>query len=278
MFSRTITVAVGSLVFSLGCGGSQTSKQAEPPSFTEYQQRELEAERKEFIADGRTRLDKLDNDIGLLETKLEHEAQYVDEQKRAEWSQQLFENRQEKQRLEAELQRAQTASAAEWAEMRGTFGRSVDTVEASIAKIGAEISQAVGMGPTEQQQQIQADVGLCPIDVTGAEAQIEKQTDAVVLTITTAVEDEVPRLREGAQKVAAGGQYRSAEMAAEQAGEMEPLSVTTQVEEIDQGAKIVFIPSDENELDTLHQQLMADQETLGSGRCLVGEIQETGMR
>lgn len=281
MFSRTMTVAGLGLVFSLGCGGSQTQKASTTPSFSEYQQRELESERKEFIAEGRKRLDKLESDIALLETKIEHESKFVDEQQRAKWSQELFEDRQEKMRLEAELARAKNASAAEWAQMRGTFGRAVDTVEASIAKIGAEIGQALASTPAEPEgQAIQADVGLCPVDVAGAQPEVNKQSDAVVVTITTPVQDEVMRLREGAQKVAAGGQYRSAKMVEERASEtMEnALTVTTQVENIDQGVKIVFVPSDEAQLDMLAQQLEGDMQTVGSGRCQVGEIQETGMR
>src|SRR5690606_40462139 len=89
------------------------------------------------------RLDELSIEIGRLSAKLEHEANFVDEEERATWSQELFELEQERNRLEGELARAKTSDEAEWKEMRGGFGVAVDSLQAGVQKLSNDVSEVV---------------------------------------------------------------------------------------------------------------------------------------
>lgn len=127
----------------LGIAGSYGCGSAPPPqTYGEHLQDELSQERAEFIRDRQEDLQEVDTDIARLETRLQHEAQFVDAEQKADWSQDLFEARRERERLQAELERARTASMAEWNEMRGTIDGGVDRLQAAVDNVSEGVQNA----------------------------------------------------------------------------------------------------------------------------------------
>src|SRR5438105_2950468 len=98
-FSLLVVVAAATAV---GCGRPSP---AEPSSYHARVDENLERDRGEFIAKSNARLAEVDNQIGLLQAKIGAESAYVTEDKRAQWKQQLFDLRQERRQLDAEVKR-----------------------------------------------------------------------------------------------------------------------------------------------------------------------------
>lgn len=128
---------------ALGCASDQ-SRQSYPDMYDEKMSAENEAARRDFIADKQEELREIENEINRIQARIDNEAQYVDAEKRAEWSDELFELKQERQDLQARLSRAQSATPEEWAEMRGFFGTSVDRLKAGVSALGGQVEQMAG--------------------------------------------------------------------------------------------------------------------------------------
>lgn len=200
MYFRKRICMAGALAsaIALGCASQKSNTDsATNESFSQLQQQELASEREEFIKERREQLDGLDNEISRLEARLEHEAEFVDAEQKAVWSQELFELRQEHRQAKAELERAQDASPEEWAEMRGGFGHAVDTLQAAVDKAGMEVSQLF----SSDEQATRANVDLCMIQVDGTSAAVLDEGDLFVVRLTTQDADELEELRERAEKM-----------------------------------------------------------------------------
>lgn len=128
---------------ALGCASDQ-SRQSYPDMYDEKMSAENEAARRDFIADKQEELREIENEINRIQVRIDNEAQYVDAEKQAEWSDELFELKQERQDLQARLSRAQSATPEEWAEMRGFFGTSVDRLKAGVSALGGQVEQMAG--------------------------------------------------------------------------------------------------------------------------------------
>jgi Skp family chaperone for outer membrane proteins len=100
---------------------------------------EIESERQQFIDGARERVANLTREMNDLEDRADKDSPYASADERAEWSQQLFELKQQRARLEAELDRAHTATAEEWKAMRGPLGRTLDTLEAAAQKLRHDV-------------------------------------------------------------------------------------------------------------------------------------------
>lgn len=141
--SLLATVGTAAVLTAVGCGGQQKST-TEPATYSAQYQAELQEERQEFVNDSQERLNEIDNKIARLETRLQYESPYVDSDKRAERSQQLFEAKLQRNELQSKLQRASTASPQEWEEMRGTMGRQLDRVDAAVGQLEVEVDEVFG--------------------------------------------------------------------------------------------------------------------------------------
>lgn len=108
----------------------------EPRTYGERVDAELADERQAYIDEQQGRIDELQNEIGRLEARLEGESEFVDEAQRAEWKNQLFEQKIELNEAEARLQAARAASDEEWRDMRGNLGLTLDRAEAAVGQIG----------------------------------------------------------------------------------------------------------------------------------------------
>jgi TolA-binding protein len=142
-FDHTFTSAASAVValaLVVSCGGSNEPRVDNPKSYQQQFAAELNEERQQFISDTEKRLDKLDNEIGRMQARVEHESQYVSASESAEWKQKLFEQRMEQQKARQELDRARSASPEEWAAMRGGLDKQVDRLEAGLSSMGANIS------------------------------------------------------------------------------------------------------------------------------------------
>lgn len=289
---------------AVGCASDTANR--EPASFQEYQNEELSTERQQFIKDTQQELDEVSNEIGRLEVRLQHESQYVDQDQQASWSQELFELKQEQQRMQAQLERARTASDAEWEEMRGTFGVAVDSLQAGVTKVSREIAH-VFAGDEDQK----GSSGLCPLYIEGVEARVEPQQDSISLVLTTDDKNRVPELQRKANSLAekqqypttggsksssqplrepgsdatsqasgqtnAGGQAQASASGTTDSEQPIDVSVTTQ--NTDDGVRIKFVPKNAK-LDELRARLERDAERLDEGRCrgmeAVSMRQDTG--
>ena len=302
MRSLASVVGYGAILAALqGCAGERSN--TPPPSYQELKQAELAEERNEFLRETRERLSEVQNDIDHLQTRLDNEKQYVSNEMQASWSQQLFELKQDKSRLEAELQRAQNATPAEWEEMRGNIGGATDTLQAGLNKLGLEVSQALASvsqpeGQDPADAPLAADSGLCPVEVAGADAEVKQQANQLLVLVTTDEEERVPELQRRAQEMAkstdnyrpaervtASGAPAAAEKTAPQsgaraqktadqkpmakdepAGQPSSIAVKVTAENMEDGVKLMFTPK-RGDLDTLRARLEADAEQLGKGLC-----------
>jgi hypothetical protein len=260
----------GASLVAVASGCSSDSTVRKPASYSQYRQSEIEAERQEFVSEGRARLDKLDREIALLEAKLQHESQFVDAEQRAEWSQDLFEKKQKQGELRAELYRAQTVSAEEWKEMRGNVGTALDSMEAGVKKIRDEIMARVS-GEEEESAtaKLRADSGLCPLDVEDADAEVEKTNTAIIVVLTTDETDAVAELQRKAAEFAKQDAYSPASGNTRSTGAPGVVPVQIAAQNLKGGVRLSFVPTYSGHLDQLHQQLEQDADQLGKDRCEV---------
>jgi hypothetical protein len=140
-YTLAAAVLVGATTF--GCGSSQ-DRQSVPAMYGAKLSAEQEAERREFIAEKQEDLREIENEINRMQVRIEHESEYVDADKRADWSNELFELKQERQDIQARLSRAQNATPEEWNEMRGFLGGSIDRLQAGVGALGGQIEQMAG--------------------------------------------------------------------------------------------------------------------------------------
>lgn len=282
----TIVFCSGAL---LGLCAACASERAanEPASYQELKQEELASERDEYIQDTRERLTEVDRDIELVKVKLEHESKFVDERQRASWSQELFELQQERAELGAQLERASTASPAEWEEMRGTVGTTTDALQAAARKLRVEITEAVTTDDTAAASATDAgprqDVGLCRVNLPDVDADVERTGNRVTVTLTTDEETQVAELQRRASELAkATSSYEvtrsDAPMQPEPpatADERTPpaarVDVAVAIEKVEDGAKLTFTPKGP-EIEPLRAQLEQEAESLEEGRCQPAEV------
>lgn len=289
-FSTTIVTTLALAPLAGACASESANR--EPASYQEIRNEELSQERREFIADTRKELDEISNEISRLEARLQHEAQYVEEDERASWSQELFEYKQERDRLRAELERASNASDAEWEEMHGTVPVALDSLEAGITKLSREVSHAFA-GDADPSH---ADSGLCPVEMEGVEAEVESRQNSVALVLTTSDEQRVSDLQKKARTIAESPSYPNG-ASSKQGGEQDKLrepskqqasrtdsatssaqaknttpeqqqaiEVSVTAQNIDNGVRLDFVPKN-GDLETLRARIERDAERLDEGQC-----------
>lgn len=148
VFGTAIMGTLASLAF-VACTSKPPA--SEPSTYGARYSAELEHERSEFVYETQERIDKLDREIRQLQTRIEGESSYVSADQRAEWRQDLFELEQERRGAQAELDRARTASPAEWQEMRSSVGAGVDRVESAVGQLGYTIRTAFAREQTSDE-------------------------------------------------------------------------------------------------------------------------------
>jgi hypothetical protein len=276
----------GALLVALaaGCGSNnQVNSDRQTNSYSQLKQKELASERQEFISDHRQQLDGLDNQIARLETRLTHEGRYVDAQQRAEWSQELFELRQQQRRTRAELERAENATPEEWAEMRGTIGNAVDSVEAGVQKLAGEMGNLFSSNEATTRSQQTGSIDLCELRVDGTNAELVEQDEALVVRLTTTDQRGVENLRARADRLkeAHGSGHGSAttenrsksgtgtsgtSSASASGGQSSNLVEDVSVEDVPNGVRVIFTPAP-GQRTTLRQQLSNDVEQIRNRSC-----------
>ena len=283
----TIGFCYGSLLaICAGCASERAAN--EPASYQELKQEELASERDEYIRETRERLTEVDRDIEHVKTKLEHESKFVDEGERASWKEDLFELEQERAELGARLERARTASPAEWEEMRGTLGAATDALQAGVQKLRVEVSDALALNDDSAPAGTQtpaADFGLCRVNMSDVDADVERAGNRVTVTLTTDADENVVELQRRASDLAETTESyevsrqdaprEPAETAKKDAGARpnDRLEVAVAVEKVEDGAKLTFTPKAPTaELEPLRAQLEQEAESLEAGRCQGAEV------
>jgi hypothetical protein len=259
MLVRNKPLIVSSLAAALafGCASQKSSTEREADSFAQMKQAELDSERREFIRERQQQLNELDTQISRFETRLQHEAKFVDADEKAEWNQELFELRQEQGRVQAELDRATQATPEEWAQMRGNLGTMLDSLQAGVNKAGAEITGLFRSDDAEPAG-ARAEVDLCDMRVEGTNAAIVEENEQLVVQLTTQDQDNVPKLRERAERMSAEEPDDDRDDA--------PLIAKVTVEDIQNGVRVVFTPA-EGQLRSLRLQLEDEIEQIRNEDC-----------
>jgi hypothetical protein len=273
-----------------GCAAEHRTRPA--PSYQNLKQQELSEERKEFIEEARARLVEVNRDIAHLDAKLKHESEFVDASERAEWNQELFELKQQRSELNADLERAKTVTLEQWEQMRGRLGVATDSLQAGVRLLTTRISRALASNEERDSASapLAADSGLCPVEVQGAEAEVEQQDQKLVVRMTTNEESAVPELQRRAREMAkADLAYRGSRSISSEAldddgheqghhrgdadplqrnaeEQNEPIRVNVGVENIEDGVELVFSPKSDD-LDSLKTRLEQDAQFVGKGRC-----------
>lgn len=149
--NRFLSLSASILVIAgaVACSKDKGPEPRDPSNYGSQFSAELAEERQEFINDTEERLSELDNEIARLKARIQGESQYVSESDRAEWNQDLFELQQDRERAQAELQRARTASAEEWQQMRSNIGIQVDRLESGVRALGSAIGGVFSGGEQE---------------------------------------------------------------------------------------------------------------------------------
>lgn len=292
MFSKpTLPTTIVGLVLACGCGSATPSSTPPPvaeapgPSMAEIRQRELDAERKEFIQAAHRRLLELESQIANLSVKIQYEPKFVDGAERTSWNQAVLARLQELSRLRNQLGRAQKATQQEWDSMRTTIASSIDSLEGSVERVDDELQTIfaradVPRAPTEVAMRI--DTGLCPMEVKDAQAQtdVEERAGAVVLTLIVDKKETVPELRRKAQALAGKFAYTPAvpQQPAPQPEKSEtalPIPAKISMQPIDGGVKITFKPYNATQLAALHEAVERDAGYIENRRCATGTPTET---
>jgi hypothetical protein len=124
------------------CGNhSPEQRPNDPTSYDDQLSSELADERASFIGDKQEQLDELDQKIGQMKARLDHESEYVSESERADWKQDLFELEQQRAQARSRLQRAKTATPAEWKAARNDVSLTFDRLEAGVETLGSRIGR-----------------------------------------------------------------------------------------------------------------------------------------
>lgn len=271
-------------VSAAGCASqNETNGDQQTNSYSQIRERELASERQEFIAEQQEQLNSLDNQISRLEARLQHEAQYVDASQQAEWSQRLFELRQQQNRAQAELERAKNATPAEWAEMRGTVGSTVDSIEAGIDKLMVEAGELVGSDretASASQEQTGASgsaqaVDLCAVSVDGTRAELVEEGEQLVVRLTGVDPGAVEELRDRVdERLSTSGATSGGDPSAAPPGvtrQSEPtdgsqLVERMAIEDIQDGVSVIFTPV-EGQRTALREQLSRELDRIRGQGC-----------
>lgn len=297
---RPITIVLSCaplLCICAGCASERTAR--EPASYQELKQDELASERDEYIRDTQARLTEVDRDIQHVKAKLEYESEFVDKQQQASWKQDLFELEQDRAELGARLDRARSASPAEWEEMRGTLGTATDSLQAGVRKLRMDVSEAIGLkgesAPVASESRAAEDSGLCRVEMPGVEADVERAGNRVTVTLTTDEDKNVAELQRRASELAKS--TKSYEVARQESKQTKPtkqepnspgatehataesdpkvtperVDVAVAVEKVEDGAKLTFTPK-VSELEALRARLELEAEHLEEGDCRTAEL------
>lgn len=286
--SRPLPVTLLALLCSAaGCASEQP--EAKDPSFETLREREIESERRQFIQERRQEIAEVSKEMDELKGKLSQPSDAVGEPKRAEWSNSLFELEQERDRLSAELERAEGASEEEWKQMRGDLPMAVDSLQAGVTKLGNDVSNLF----TTDERKVSADSGLCAVAVSGVDTEIESDGEGVLVQITTSEKQAVGDLQQRAVDLSQLKNYRPATLetpaTADQSGSAEDTPAAASrggtpppedvskpaepiplrevaVQNIDDGVRITFVvPAEQRE--KFREQISKDADRLTDGEC-----------
>ena len=285
--SNTIWVS-GALLAALvaGCGSNnQTNSDRQTNSYSQLKQQELAEARQIFISDHRQQLDQLDTQIARLEARLQHEGQYADAHERAEWSQRLFELREQQRRTRAELDRAEIATPEEWAEMRGGIGNAVDSMEAGVKKLASDMGDLFSSNDTTSSAQGTRNIDLCDLRVEGTKAELIEQDQRLVVRLTTHDQRAIETLRARAEQLKDGhgtihgsteagnrissgtGTYGTPSSGqGASAGQSSNLVEGVSIEDDRDGVRVIFTPAP-GQATALRQQLSNEVEQIRNQRC-----------
>lgn len=283
--SRPLPVTLLAL-FCSAAGCASERPEAKDPSFETLRERELESERQEFIQERRQEISEVSKEMGDLKGKLSQPSESVEEPKRAAWSNSLFELEQERDRLSAELERAEGATEEEWKQMRGDLPMAVDSLQAGVSKLGNDISNLF----TSDERKVSSDSGLCAVAVSGVDTEIESDGEGVLVEITTSQKQAVGDLQQRAEDLGQLKNYRPASLepspvqtgsaenapasasrgggtAQEVSKPAEPIPLRkVAVQNIDDGVRITFlVASDQRE--KFRDQVSEDANRLTAGEC-----------
>jgi BMFP domain-containing protein YqiC len=258
-------------VLAGGCASQNHVNDGESPSFTQLRAEELERERREFVRERREQLDQLDTRISRLEARLDHEAKFVDAHEKAEWSQQLFDLREQHRKAGAELERAEKASPDEWAAMRGDVGYAIDSLQAGVTKAGTEINRLFNSGDSDTNAAPVVD--LCRVRVDGTTAVLIEQGDHIVVQMVTGATDELGELRHRAKLLAQRGtdsQEGASEGRNEQmptpAGSQRDLIKEVSVRDVENGVHVEFA-AEPGRRSALRRELEREVERIRDRSC-----------
>lgn len=121
----------------------------------------------------------------------------------------------------------------------------------------------------------------CPMEVTGTTVRTVDADGSVAMTFTTTTGD-VEELRESVKKLSEKYERRAQRRDDREDGGATPRQAampdaTTAVENVDGGARIVFVPEDASELDELRERVRVHEERMSStGKCGPRDQDEQG--
>jgi DNA repair exonuclease SbcCD ATPase subunit len=248
-------------------------------SYEAVQSAEFESEREAFIADRRQQISEVSEQMADLRAKLAEPSDSADVHQRAEWSKALFELEQERDRLDAELDRAQRANDEDWQALQGDVPVALDLLQADVTKLGDAVTNFVAKVP-----KFRADTGLCPVYVSDVRAGVATKGTSVLVEITTDDDEDVAPLRERALDLSQLKNYRpgavdprsasepgasgQGAMRSDATGELDPIPLQrASVENIDDGVRLTLVAAVARHRERFLEAVSEDAKRLGAGDC-----------
>jgi hypothetical protein len=263
MAIRWYSIGLGMLLVTSACASDSADGKRGAQTFSQLREQELQEERRDFLAESQGRLEEVNRDIARMETRLKHEGELVDAAQRAEWSQELFELKQERANLEARVVRAESATPEEWREMRGTLGVGIDSLEAGVTRLGNALSNAFG----SDESATSGTARLCKLHISDPRINVHGTGNQLLVDMTTRDEAAVEDLRRQARELPTDpDSWSRADEPQGASDEAIEVSAPVEIQDIDRGVRFVFVPRS-GDLGSVRTRLEQQARRLESGRC-----------
>jgi hypothetical protein len=142
-----LVAAASVMALVTACGRRDQPRAQDPASYEQQFAAQNEEAREEFVEETQERISELDREISQIETRIDQESEFVSLSERAQWKDELFELKRQRQDAEARLDRAQSASPEEWQASRDEVSLTIDRLEAGVQTLGNRVGRVFAGEP-----------------------------------------------------------------------------------------------------------------------------------
>lgn len=260
----TIIIITAAAGLALGCASTNGSYGSPSPFDQQHTNAKSSSLRQAVLNEQGDRLVSLQTESARLESWLSSASPKLTEEDRLFLRNRLRTLRQKEEQTEADLERARTATPAEWADLQTTIMAETDGMERDALSISNSIQLAVSSAlppaPSKPPQN-----QLCSLAVPDEKTVVKNAKDHVEVLLSSKNNTSVATLRQVADIVARNYEYRIT-TEPHSAGTM-TVPVRISAENIHGGVKLKISPAQASHLSTLEGAIERDAQELNSGGC-----------